>query len=54
LIDIEELSAVIPGRAEGASPESRDIGSSCFSGFRVRRHGASNTRVNALMAASRN
>jgi hypothetical protein len=32
---------VIPGRAEGASPESRNIGNTRWSGFRARRFAAS-------------
>jgi hypothetical protein len=46
----ENSQVVIPGRAEGASPESRNIGISYFSGFRKPRHSASKTRVNALVA----
>jgi hypothetical protein len=34
------IAAVIPGRAEGANPESRNIGIGSFSGFRVRRFAA--------------
>jgi hypothetical protein len=41
--------SVIPGRAESANPESSNISSLCLSGFRVRRHSASKTRVNALV-----
>jgi hypothetical protein len=51
---VEKLCHVIPGRAEGANPESRKAGNPDVSGFRARRHSASKTRVNALMAASRN
>jgi len=36
-----QITAVIPGRAEGANPESRDIGIFCCSGFRARRFAAS-------------
>jgi len=61
----EKLSAVIPGRrhervyarlrrAMAAGPESSNTGISCFSGFRVRAHSASKTRVNALVGAPRN
>jgi hypothetical protein len=32
--------AVIPGRAEGANPESRKAGNPDVSGFRVRRYAA--------------
>jgi hypothetical protein len=41
--------SVIPGRAESANPESSNISSLCLSGFRVRGHSASKTRVNALV-----
>lgn len=43
---------VIPGRAESANPES--ITTAVEYGFRARHHSASQTRVNALMVASRN
>jgi hypothetical protein len=36
----EKLSAVIPGRAEGASPESSNAGSPAGTGFRARRFAA--------------
>jgi hypothetical protein len=46
------LLFVIPGRPEGPDPQS--ITPVCNYGFRVRRHSASKTRVNALMATPRN
>ena len=54
LAAVEEVRGVIPGPDEVRSPESKKRSKSHMSGFRARRHRASQTRVNALMAASRN
>ena len=50
----EFLSPVIPGHREAVGPESRAKFAIRSSGFRVRAHSASKTRVNALMSAPRN
>jgi hypothetical protein len=46
------VSLVIPGRPEGANPESRHTDQACC-WIPDRCHSASKTRVNALMAASK-
>jgi hypothetical protein len=47
-------SSVIPGRSQSERTRNPETSSEQASGFRVRAHSASKTRVNALMGASRN